>query len=34
MMNAEALRREDAKIPENLLSEQILDATIDVHRIL
>jgi GxxExxY protein len=34
MINAEALRRGDAEIPENLLSEQILDAAIEVHRTL
>lgn len=34
MSNAEALRRGDAEIPENLLSEQILDAAIEVHRTL
>ena len=32
MINAEAVRRGDAEIIENLLSEQILDAAIEVHR--
>ena len=34
MINAEAVRRRDAKIIENLLSEQVLDAAIEVHRTL
>ena len=34
MINAETLRRGDAEIIENLLSEQILDAAIEVHRTL
>lgn len=34
MINAEAVRRGDAEIIENLLSEQILDAAIEVHRTL
>jgi GxxExxY protein len=34
MINAEALGRRDAEIIENLLSEQILDAAIEVHRTL
>jgi GxxExxY protein len=33
MINAETLSRRDAEI-ENLLSEQILDAAIEVHRSL
>jgi len=34
MINAETLRREDAEKIENKLSEQILDAAIEVHRSL
>ena len=34
MINAETVRRSDAEIIENLLSEQILDAAIEVHRTL
>jgi GxxExxY protein len=34
MINAEAVRERDAEIIENLLSEQILDAAIEVHRTL
>ena len=34
MINAETERRSDAEIIENLLSEQILDAAIEVHRTL
>jgi GxxExxY protein len=34
MINAEAGRRGDAEIVENLLSEQVLDAAIEVHRTL
>ena len=34
MINAETVRRGDAEIIENLLSEQILDAAIEVHRTL
>ena len=34
MINAEALRQGDAEIIENLLSEQILDAAIEVRRTL
>jgi GxxExxY protein len=34
MINAETVRRGDAEIIENLLSEQVLDAAIEVHRIL
>jgi GxxExxY protein len=34
MINAETLRRGDAEIIENLLSEQVLDAAIEVHRSL
>ena len=34
MINAEAERRGDAEIIENLLSEQVLDAAIEVHRTL
>lgn len=37
MINAEAVkavRRGDAKIIENLLSRQVLDASIEVHRTL
>jgi GxxExxY protein len=34
MINAEAVRREGAEIIENLLSEQVLDAAIEVHRTL
>ena len=33
-INAEAERQGDAEIIENLLSEQILDAAIEVHRTL
>ena len=33
MINAETVRRGDAEVTENLLSEQILDAAIEVHRI-
>lgn len=32
MMNAEMMRRGDAEKIENMLSEQLLDAAIDVHR--
>lgn len=32
MLNAEAVRRGDGEIIENLLSEQVLDAAIEVHR--
>ena len=32
--NAETGSQRDAKVAENLLSEQVLDAAIDVHRIL
>ena len=31
MVNAEAVSRRDAEIIENLLSEQVLDAAIEVH---
>ena len=34
MINAETQRRKDAEIIENILSEQILDAAIEVHRSL
>ena len=34
MINAEAVRRGEAEITENLLSEQVLDAAIEVHRTL
>jgi GxxExxY protein len=34
MINAEAVRQGDAEIIENLLSEQVLDAAIEVHRTL
>ena len=34
MINAESVSRRDAKIIENLLSEQVLDAAIEVHRTL
>ena len=34
MINAETVRRDDAEVIENLLSEQILDAAIEVHRTL
>jgi hypothetical protein len=34
MINAETVRRGDAEIVENWLSEQVLDAAIEVHRIL
>jgi GxxExxY protein len=34
MINAEALSRGDAEIIENLLSEQVLGAAIEVHRTL
>lgn len=34
MLNAEAVRRSDGEIIENLLSEQVLDAAIEVHRTL
>lgn len=34
MINAETLSRGDAVIIENLLSEQVLDAAIEVHRTL
>ena len=34
MINAETVRRGDAEIIENLLSEQVLDAAIEVHRTL
>lgn len=34
MINAETQRREDAEKIENILSEQILDAAIEVHRSL
>jgi GxxExxY protein len=34
MINAEAGRRGGAEMAENLLSEQILDAAIEVHRTL
>lgn len=34
MINAETLSRRDAEIIENLLSEQVLDAAIEVHRTL
>ena len=34
MINAETVRRGDAEIIENLLSQQVLDAAIEVHRTL
>jgi GxxExxY protein len=34
MINAETVSRRDAETTENLLSEQILDAAIEVHRTL
>ena len=34
MINAEAQKRNDAEKIENLLSEQIIDAAIEVHRTL
>ena len=34
MINAETVRRGDAEIIENVLSEQVLDAAIEVHRTL
>lgn len=34
MINAESLRRRDAEMVENALSEQILQAAIEVHRVL
>jgi GxxExxY protein len=34
MINAESVSRRDAEIIENLLSEQVLDAAIKVHRTL
>ena len=34
MINAEAVSRRDAERIENLLSEQVLDAAIEVHRTL
>jgi GxxExxY protein len=34
MFNAETVRRGDAEIIENLISEQVLDAAIEVHRTL
>lgn len=34
MINAETERPGDAEIIENLLSEQVLDAAIEVHRTL
>lgn len=34
MINAETQRRSDAEIIENLLSDRIIDAAIEVHRIL
>jgi GxxExxY protein len=34
MINAEAVSRRDGEIIENLLSEQVLDAAIEVHRTL
>lgn len=34
MVNAETVRQGDAEVIENLLSERILDAAIEVHRIL
>jgi GxxExxY protein len=34
MINAESVSRRDAEIIENLLSEQVLDAAIEVHRTL
>ncbi len=32
MINAETVRRGDTEIIENVLSEQVLDAGIEVHR--
>jgi len=34
MINAETESRRDAEVTENLLSEQVLDAAIEVHRTL
>ena len=34
MINAETESRKDAEVTENLLSEQVLDAAIEVHRTL
>ena len=34
MINAEAVSRRDGEVIENLLSEQVLDAAIEVHRTL
>jgi hypothetical protein len=34
MINAETESRRDAEVTENLLSEQVHDATIEVHRTL
>ena len=34
MINAETESRRDAEMTENLLSEQVLDAAIEVHRTL
>ncbi len=34
LINAETLRRKDAEKIENLLSEQVIDAAIEVHRTL
>jgi GxxExxY protein len=34
MINAESVSRRDAEVIENLLSEQVLDAAIEVHRAL
>ena len=34
MINAEAVSRRDAEIIENLLSEQVLDAAVEVHHTL
>ena len=34
MINAESVSRRDSEIIENLLSEQVLDAAIEVHRTL
>jgi hypothetical protein len=34
MINAETVRRGDAEIIENWLSEKVLDAALEVHRIL
>lgn len=33
MINAEAVRRGDAETIENLLSEQVFDEALEVHRI-